>query len=71
VHFAGKLVRLRALKRYAHGAQWELWIESAFGIEADLTRKDGAVTEAPSRLEGRGIEPGRSPPEAKRIIRVA
>jgi len=71
VHFAGKLVRPRALKSPAHSAQWELWIEATLRIKADLARKDGAVTEAPSGHQGRGIEPGRSPPEAKRIIRVA
>jgi hypothetical protein len=71
VHFSGELAGFRAQKRLAYGAQRELWIESAFRIEADLTRKDRAVTEASSRHQGRSIEPCRLPPEAKRIIRVA
>jgi hypothetical protein len=68
---SGELAKFRAQKRLAHGARWELRIESAFRIKADLTWKDGAVTEALSRHEGRGIEPGRSSPEAKRIAGVA
>jgi len=71
VHLSGELAGLRAQKRLAYGAQWELRIESAFRIKADLTWKDAAVTEALSRHEGRGIEPGRSSPEAKRITGVA
>jgi hypothetical protein len=66
-----ELAGLRAKKRLAYGAQWELWIEPAFGIEADMARKNRAVTEALSRHQGRGIEPGRSSPEAKRIAGVA
>jgi hypothetical protein len=71
VHFSSELAGFRAQKRLAYGAQWELWIESAFGIEADLTRKDRAVTEALSRHQGRSIEPRRLPPEAKRIACIA
>jgi hypothetical protein len=71
VRLSGELAGFRAEERLANRAQWELCVESAFRIEADLAGKDGAVTEAPSRLEGRGVEPGRPPPEAKRIICVA
>jgi hypothetical protein len=71
VHLSGELAGLRAQKRLSYGTQRELRIESAFRIKADLTWKDGAVTEALSRHEGRGIEPGRSSPEAKRIAGVA
>jgi hypothetical protein len=71
VHLSRELAGFRALERLAYGAQWELRIESAFRIEAGLARKDGAVMEAPSGHQGRGIEPGRLPPEAKRIISVA
>jgi hypothetical protein len=71
VHFSGELARFRAQKRLAYGAQWELWIESALRIEPDLTRKGRAVTEAPSRHQGRGIEPCRLPPEAKWIACIA
>jgi hypothetical protein len=65
------LAGLRAQKRLAYGAQWELRIEPAFRIEANMARKDRAVTEALSRHQGCGIEPGRSSPEAKRIAGVA
>jgi hypothetical protein len=71
MRFSGELARLRAQKRLAYGAQWKFRIESAFRIEADLARKDCAVAEASSRHEGRGVEPGRTSPEAKRIACVA
>jgi len=71
VHLSRELARFRTYERLTNGAQWELRIESGFRIEADLARKDGAVMEAPSRHQSRGIEPGRPPPEAKRIGCVA
>jgi len=70
VHLSGEMPGLRAQECLAYGAQWEFWIEPAFGIEADMARKDRAVTEALSRHQGRGIEPGRSSPEAKWIASV-
>jgi hypothetical protein len=71
VHLSGELAEFRTNERLAYGAQWELRIEPAFRIEADLARKDGAVMEAPSRHQGRGIEVRRPSPEAKRIAGFA
>jgi hypothetical protein len=71
VDLSRELTGFRTHERLAYGAQWELRIESAFRIEADLARKDCAVMEAPSRHQGRGIEPGRPSPEAKRIAGFA
>jgi hypothetical protein len=71
MHFASELVRPRAQKRLTYGAQWELRIESAPEIEANLAGKDRAVMKPPSRHQGGGIEPGHPPPEAKWIAFVA
>jgi hypothetical protein len=71
MHLPGELARPRTLKSIAYRAQWELRIESAFRIEAHLARENGAVMKSPSRHQGGGIEPGRPPPETKRIVRVA
>jgi hypothetical protein len=71
VHLSRQLAGFRAQESLANRAEWKLRIETAFRVEAYLARKDGAVMETPSGLQGRGVEPGRPSPEAKRIAGFA
>ncbi len=61
----------RAKKCLAEGAQWKFRIKSALRVEANLSGKDRAVMETPSRHKSSGVEVGGLPPEAKWIVHVA
>ena len=70
VHFPGELAWRRAKKCLTKGAHWKLRIKSTLTVEANLSGKDCAVMETPSRHKSSGVEVGGLPPKAKWIVHV-
>ncbi len=68
VHLPGELAWRRAKKCLAERAQWKFRIKSALRVEANLSGKDRAMVETPSRHKSSGVEVGGLPPEAKWIV---
>ena len=57
--------------RFVVNGERKLRIEAALRVEADLTGKYGAVMKPPSRFKSGGIEVGRPPLKAQRIVEIA